>query len=50
MRVNTAKLTENQVREIRSRTGTNVALALEYGVSNVMISYIRSGKNWKGLI
>jgi hypothetical protein len=38
------KLTEEQVREIRASTETNVALAPRYGVTDVTISLIRRGK------
>jgi hypothetical protein len=44
-----SKLTRSQVDDIRSRShywGINTSLAAEFGVSHVMISYIRSGKNW----
>lgn len=51
VRVNTAKLTPVQVREIRSRVGeTNVALAREFGVSDTNIIDIRRGRIWKGLL
>lgn len=39
-----AKLTDVQVAEIRSATGTNVELAKRYGVSDVRISQIRRGR------
>lgn len=43
-----AKLTEQQVREIRSRAGqeSQRTLALQYGVSAAMISFVQAGKNW----
>ena len=41
------KLSPYQVRAIRSAAGTNVALAAEYGVTDVMISAIRRGKAWE---
>lgn len=45
------KLTESQVREIRSLKGTmtNVNLGKKYGVSRSAISHVLSGKNWKHL-
>lgn len=50
-KVNTAKLTAEKVQEIRERFAngeTNRAsLAREYGVSDVMISYIILRKSWK---
>jgi hypothetical protein len=46
-----AKLTENQVREIRSkysfRKYTTKMLALEYGVGETTIKLIRYGKAWR---
>lgn len=42
-----AKLTWEKVAEIRGRAGTNVALAAEYGVSDAVISDIRSGRSWE---
>lgn len=47
-----AKLTDQSVSEIRSREGyrgIQKALALEYGVSQVLISMIRRNKIWKHL-
>lgn len=40
------KLTEAQVREIRTRTETQRVLAAEYGVSQQTISKIKTGKKW----
>lgn len=42
-----AKLTEEQVGEIRSSTATQRELARIYGVNQSNISYIRRGKTWK---
>ena len=43
-----AKLTEEQVREIRSRSGNSItALAKEYGVSQRSIYGIINGITWK---
>ena len=46
-----AKLTWDQVEEIRQRyqagTVTQAALSREYGVTDVMISCIVNGKNWR---
>lgn len=49
--INTNKLTEDQVREIRSRKGrqTGVSLAKEFGVSATSISCILSRKSWRWL-
>jgi hypothetical protein len=44
-----AKLTEDDVREIRSSSGGTVRLARQYGVSHQLISQIRSGQIWKSL-
>jgi hypothetical protein len=45
-RVN-AKLTEAQVKEIRSASGLNREIAAKYGVSEPLISRIRSGIRWQ---
>jgi hypothetical protein len=42
-----AKLTEEQVREIRAANATERSLAQQYGVSQVAIHYIRARKTWK---
>ena len=42
-----AKLTEDDVRQIRSSTRTNAEEAERYEVSRPQISCIRSGKYWK---
>lgn len=42
----TAKLTEQDVLEIRNAKETNVALARQYGVSTTAISEARSGRKW----
>ena len=42
-----ARLTEEIVREIRASTRSQEALGREYGVSQVAISRIKLGKNWK---
>jgi hypothetical protein len=43
-----AKLTEDQVREIRSRISeTGASLAREFGVTQSLVSGIRTGKTWK---
>ena len=41
-----AKLTEAQVRDIRSRP-TNEGLDLEFGISKGHVRYIRNRKSWK---
>ena len=47
-RMGSAKLTEEQVRDIRNRVGqTHQALANEFGVSRRMINHIITRKNWK---
>jgi hypothetical protein len=42
------RFTEDQVREIKSRLGscTKAALAREYGVAYMTITYIERGKTW----
>jgi len=49
--VNTARLTETDVIRIRERYshGNGVELAAEYGVQQVTISAIVTGRNWKHL-
>ena len=42
-----AKLTEEQVKDIRNSQNTNVSLAERYNVSASNISYIKRGKRWK---
>lgn len=42
-----AVLTEDQVREIRSMTATNRALAIRFGVSVSTISAVRLWRTWK---
>jgi predicted XRE-type DNA-binding protein len=42
-----AKLTEQQVVEIRSADGTQAEMAARFGVSRAAISDIRRGKRWK---
>ncbi|WP_432053769.1 hypothetical protein [Streptomyces sp. bgisy022] len=46
-----AKLTEEQVRQIRKKLGamTNPQLAREYGVTPSLISQIRTGRVWRDL-
>lgn len=49
-KVNTAKLNESQVIEIRERSfggATNIELAGEFGIPDSAISQIVRGKNWK---
>lgn len=49
-KINTVKLTEDQVRDIRRRVNeTGVALASEFGVTAANISSIRNRKNWAWL-
>lgn len=45
--VNTAKLTADEVREIRAAMGTVRDLAKAYGISKSMVSYIRRGEFWR---
>lgn len=49
--INTAKLTEGEVQEIRRRKGlqTGVSLAKEFGVSTTTISGIFNNKSWRWL-
>jgi hypothetical protein len=42
-----AKLTEDQVREIRKTEGSTPVLGRRYGVSPAAIWLIKSGRNWK---
>jgi|SRR5687767_1719321 len=44
-----AKLTENEVRAIRAAAGTNLSIARRFGISNAMVSMIRTGKAWRHL-
>ncbi len=46
-RVGTAKLTAEQVAEIRGSTDSLRALGERFGVSKTAIHWIRSGRNWK---
>lgn len=45
-RGNNAKLTPEQVVEIRTSALTGRALAAKFGVSTATISFVRSGKRW----
>jgi hypothetical protein len=45
-----AKLTEQQVLEIRSLPGPNRKIAAQYGVSKCTIDEIRSGRTWRHLL
>ncbi len=45
-----AKLTSEQVKEVRASTENNVAIARRLGVTDRLISAIRSGKVWKHLL
>jgi Autographiviridae endonuclease len=47
VQVNTAKLSEAQVREIRATAGTLMEVATQYGVTDVLVSLIRRRKIWK---
>lgn len=42
-----AKLTEDDVKEIRVAPGTERELAAKYGVSQVAVHFIRTRKTWK---
>lgn len=42
-----AKLTEDDVREIRAAQATERELAAKYGVSQVAVHFIRTRKTWK---
>lgn len=44
-----AKLTEDQVREIRGSTERNGLLAVRYGVSKSAVKMIRTRRSWKSL-
>jgi len=41
-----SKLSEDQVREIRTLKGTGKEIGKRFGISAVMVNYIRSGKSW----
>lgn len=45
-----AKLTEEQVRKIRTSSLNNSELARQMGVSGVMVSLIRRGRFWKHVV
>jgi hypothetical protein len=45
-----AKLTPDQVREIRNASGSLATVAREYGVSAGAIGFIRNGKTWRSLV
>lgn len=45
-----AKLTPDQVAEIRSASGNHRAIAEQYGVSRAAVSLIREHKTWRGLL
>lgn len=45
-----SKLTEAAVAEIRTRTGTTIALGREYGVGSDVISRIRNRKAWRHVV
>jgi len=44
-----AKLTEDQVREIRASTESQRVAAARYGVTQVAVCLIRQGKRWRNL-
>ena len=48
-RINTAVLTEDQVKEIYLASGSQRTLAKIYGVSQTAIHYIKCRKSWKHL-
>jgi hypothetical protein len=41
-----SKLTEDKVREIRAWTGKQRIIAEKFGVTQSLVSYIKSGKSW----
>ena len=45
-----AKLTENDVREIRASSETTAALARKFGVAENAIASIRNGRTWRSVI
>ncbi len=49
-RVNTAKLVPEQVRAIRAAEGKVRDLAVQFGISKSMVSYIRRGDNWRHVV
>jgi len=44
-----AKLTEEQVLEIRVASGTHRQIASRYGIVNSLVSYIKNRKSWSHL-
>ncbi len=42
-----AKLTEDQVREIRASTETQTEIAIRYGICQQHISDVKSGRKWR---
>ena len=44
------KLTEEQVRQIKTRTGSGEVIAKEFGVTRQTINNIRSGKSWSFIL
>ncbi len=46
-RTGSAKLTEQQVREIRASGGTQRAVAVRYGIDQSIVNRIRNGKAWR---
>jgi hypothetical protein len=44
-----AKLTEKQVREIRTSSETQIAIARQFAVSRQIVSLIRRNEAWKGV-
>jgi len=45
-----AKLSEDDVRAIRKASGTQAAIGLQFGISQQMVSRIKSGKLWRHVI
>lgn len=41
-----AKLTEDQIRQIRKATGTHRSIGAKFGISTSLVSTIKSGKSW----
>lgn len=44
-----SKVTDEIVMQIRARSGTNVEIAAEFGISETAVCVIRSGRRWKHL-
>ena len=48
-RAGNSKLTEEQVKEIRSASGSQTKIARKYGIAQSQVSNIKTGKQWSHL-